>query len=124
MSEPLSILIVDDIPTMARSLADVLELKGYIVHVAYSGEGALAILQEHRVDILLTDVLMPEMNGVELYRATRKIYPKMTTWFMSAYAADDLITEGMKAGIRTVFNKPLDMELLFLFFRAASNLKY
>ena len=122
MSELLSILVVDDNPAMAMSLADVLMLKGFAVQTASSGEKALAILREHPVDVLITDVIMPEMNGLELFRATRQAYPRLITWFMTAYAADDLIQQGLKEGIKTVLNKPLDMDLLILFLNATNKI--
>ena len=112
MSGSISILVVDDNPSMASSLADILEIKGFEVHAAYSGAEAMEILRDHSVDILLTDVRMPDMNGVELYRATRKTYPNLITFLMTAYAADDIIQKGMTEGIKTVLNKPVDMDLL------------
>jgi two-component system response regulator HydG len=112
MSESFSILIVDDDPSNAGVLADILDVKGFIVHAANSGAEALLILREHPVNILLTDVKMPGMNGVELYRAARQINPALATILMTAYAADNLIQQGMSEGIRTVLNKPLDIDLL------------
>jgi two-component system response regulator YesN len=118
MSESFSILVVDDNPSMARALADVLDVKGYIAYAACSGAEALEILRDHPVDILLTDVIMPEMNGVALYRETRKTHPYLTTFLMTAYAADDLIQQGMKEGIKTVLNKPVDIDFLLTLFSA------
>ena len=114
MSESVSILVVDDNLSMAKSLKDVLELKGYMVYSAGSGMEALEILGDHPVDIMVTDVIMAEMNGVALHRKARKTYPKLTTFLMTAYSADDLIQEGMREGIKTVLNKPVDMDLLLL----------
>jgi CheY-like chemotaxis protein len=116
MSESLSILVVDDNPSMASTLADILDIKGFEVHAANSGAEALAILRDHRVDILLTDVRMPDMDGVALYRATRTTYPNLRTILMTAYAADDIIQQGMKEGIKTVLNKPVDMDFLLSLF--------
>jgi two-component system response regulator HydG len=112
MSEMLRILVVDDNPEMAETLADILELKGYTVHAAASGAEALEILQDQPVDILLTDVKMPGMNGLELYRETRKLYPRLITIFMTAYSADELIQQGMAEGVKTILDKPLDMNFL------------
>jgi len=118
MSETLCILVVDDNPSMADSLADILEIKGFTVRAAASGKEALEILREGPVDFLLTDVKMPEMNGLDLYRATRKLYPRLITVFMTAYAADDLIQQGMAEGVKTVLTKPLDIKFLLSFFSA------
>ncbi len=122
MGEATSILIVDDQPAVATSLADILEIKGFKVHMAFSGAEALEILADHLIDILLTDVRMPDMNGVTLYREVRKKYPYVTTYLMTAYAADDIIQQGMKEGIKTVLTKPLDINLLIAIFTAYNNL--
>jgi CheY-like chemotaxis protein len=112
MKEPLSILVVDDNPSITRTLADILEVLGYEVHVANSGIEALGILRDQPVELLLTDVKMPGMNGVELFLETKKTHPHLTTFIMTAYAADDLIMQGKTAGIKTVLTKPVDIESL------------
>jgi CheY-like chemotaxis protein len=118
MSETISILVVDDNLAMTTSLADILEVKGFAVHTAASGREALEILRHQPVDILLTDVKMPNMNGLELYRATRKEYPKLITIFMTAYAADELIQQGMAEGVKTVLTKPVEINFMLSLFSA------
>jgi len=118
MSETISILVVDDNPAMAESLADILEAKGFSVSKAASGAEALEILRERPIDILLTDVKMPEMDGLELFRETRSLYPKLITIFMTAYAADDLIQQGMAEGVKIVLTKPLEINFLLHLFSA------
>ena len=122
MRDTATILVVDDNPSMAKTLADIMSIKGFEVCAAYSGLEALAILQNQPVDILLTDVIMPDMNGVELYRKTRKAFPKLTTILMTAYAADDIIHQGLAEGIKTVLTKPLDIELMLALFSAYKRL--
>jgi DNA-binding NtrC family response regulator len=112
MSDTLTLLIVDDNPSLADAMVDVLELKGFAVRSATSGADALVILATQPVDILLTDVRMPDMNGVALYRSTRKAYPRLVTILMTAYAADDIIQQGMAEGIKTILTKPVDMNYL------------
>jgi CheY-like chemotaxis protein len=118
MGETISILVVDDNPAMAETLADILELKGFTVHAAASGAEALEFLQKQPVDILLTDVKMPGMNGLELYRETRKLYPRLITIFMTAYSADELIQQGLAEGVKTILDKPLDMDFLVILLSA------
>ena len=122
MNETISILVVDDNPAIVGSLADILEIKGFTVHAAASGAQALELLRKHPVDILLTDVKMPEMNGLELYRATRKIYPRLLTIFMTAYSVDDLIQQGIAEGIKIVLDKPLDIHFMLTLFAAEQRL--
>jgi YesN/AraC family two-component response regulator len=76
---------------VAKVLQDILNIKSFETYAANYGSEALDILLDHPVDIQLTDVKMPDMNGLELYRETRKSYPNLTTLIMTAYAADDLI---------------------------------
>jgi CheY-like chemotaxis protein len=109
-----SILIVDDNRSMADALVDILVLKGFETFVASSGAEALQTLYEHPIDVLLTDVIMAEMDGVELYRQTREAYPQLITVLMTAYAADELIQQGMAEGIKTVLTKPVDIDFLVL----------
>jgi CheY-like chemotaxis protein len=109
-----SILIVDDNRSMADALVDILVLKGFETFVASSGAEALQILHEHPIDVLLTDVIMAEMDGVALYRQTRETYPQLITILMTAYAADELIQQGMSEGIKTVLTKPIDIDFLVL----------
>jgi CheY-like chemotaxis protein len=113
-----TILVVDDNLFMANTLTDILAVKGFTVHAAFSGAEALKVLQSQHIDILLTDVIMPDMNGVELYRATRKAYPNLITVLMTAYAADDIIEQGLAEGIKTVLTKPLNIDLLLVLFSA------
>lgn len=113
-----SVLIVDDNAAMAHTLADILEIKGYVVYVANTGTDALQILRDNPTDILLTDVKMPDMNGVALFRASRLIRPELTTVLMTAYAADELIQQGLAEGIKAILTKPLDVDFLLQLFAA------
>jgi CheY-like chemotaxis protein len=121
-SKPTAILVVDDHPSVAITLGDILEAKGFKVYSAISGMDALKIMGEQPIDILLTDVRMPDMDGVKLNREVRKSFPNVTTYLMTAYAEDDLIQQGMKEGIKTVLSKPLDIDLVVSLFKAVRNI--
>jgi CheY-like chemotaxis protein len=112
MSTPTTILVVDDHPSMIKTLADILVMKGFVVFAAFSGVEAVEILRHQHIDILLTDVKMPDMDGLTLFRETRKTHPDLPTFLMTAYAADTLIPQGKAEGIKMVFSKPLDIDLL------------
>jgi two-component system, NtrC family, response regulator HydG len=121
MSTTFSVLIVDDDPSNVNVLADILSIKGFLVFKATSGAEALKILCDHPINILLTDVRMPEMNGVELYLETKKTHHQLTTILMTAYAADNIIQNGLANGINTVLNKPMDIDLLLSLLYANKN---
>ena len=118
MVESICILVVDDNPAMADTLADILEAEGFKVHAANSGVEALKFMAEQPVDILLTDVKMPNMNGLELFQKARKLFPQLITIFMTAYSADELIQQGMAEGVKIVLTKPLEINFLLHLFSA------
>lgn len=112
------ILIVDDDCSMAKTLTDILKVKGFQAIEAHSGLEALAIMSENTVVMLITDVRMPDMNGVELFMKAKKTDPDLPTILMTAYAADDIIRMGMREGIKTFLNKPLDIDFLLQYIDA------
>ena len=116
MSDKLRVLIVDDDPRMAKTLKDILTVKGYEADVAHSGPEALEKTAETHFDCLLSDIKMPGINGVELFRAIRKTRPDLPVVLMSAYAHDELVKDGLEEGVIAVLAKPLDINALLSFF--------
>ncbi|NOZ49418.1 MAG: response regulator [Chloroflexi bacterium] len=114
----LRILIVDDDTSLAQTTADIFSISGYEVTVAHSGVEALAALREQSFDCVFSDVKMPEMNGVELYLQMREQRCDVPFVLMSAYAAPELITRGLHAGILAALSKPLDMRQVLSFLNA------
>ncbi len=112
MSEELNILIVDDDQRMANTLKDILSVKGYETEVALSGSEVLEKVAEDGFDCVLTDIKMPEMNGVELYKAIKKTQPNIPVVFMTAYSADKLVKEGLQEGAVTTLTKPFQIDEL------------
>lgn len=124
MTPKLRILIVDDDRRMTRTLVDILSLAGYEAVEAASGPEALEKIQTEvpfrtlPFDCVLTDVKMPEMNGVELHRQLRLAQPGLPVVLMTAFAADELIRQGLEEGVAGVFDKPLDIHHLLAFFNS------
>ena len=116
MSDKFRILIVDDDQRMARTLKDILEVKGYETDVAHSGPEALEKVAETHFDCLITDIKMPEVNGVELYRAVKERHPDLPVVLMTAYSHDKLVKDGLEEGAIAVLTKPLDINALISFF--------
>jgi CheY-like chemotaxis protein len=112
LSEETKILVVDDQEPITTLLKSILSYKGYIVHTANSGTEALEVLKGIKVDIVLTDVRMPEMDGIELYREIRKTQPDQITFLMSGNILDCIIKYGLDEGIQMVLSKPLDINIL------------
>ena len=112
MDEKAILLIVDDMHMACKSLADILRLDGYVVNTATSGDDALKIFNEEKIDCVLTDIKMPEMNGVELLKKIKLITPDIPVMMMTAYATDKLVDEGMREGAIMTLPKPLDINNL------------
>ncbi len=105
------IMIVDDNEGLANTLSYILQHKGYETLTASSGEDALHIAGEDKnIDIVLMDIKMPLMNGVETYKKLKALLPSAVVIMMTAYAVEDLIEEALKEGAYGVIYKPFDIE--------------
>ncbi len=116
MSDKLRILIVDDDQRMAKTLKDIFTVKGYEAESVHSSSEAIDKVAEAQFDCVLTDIKMPEMNGVELYKAIKGAQPDIPVVLMTAYSADKLVKEGLEEGAIASLTKPLDIEALLSFF--------
>ena len=114
-----TILIVDDNQAMAETMADILSMKGYAAHLAFSGVEALQILKREQIHILLTDVVMPDMDGVTLARVAQNVEPGLIVFLMTAYADAEILQQGMAEGVKTVLSKPVNINLLLDLLKAA-----
>jgi two-component system, cell cycle sensor histidine kinase and response regulator CckA len=84
-----TVLVAEDEETIRRLVTQVLSRSGYTVHVAASGDEALALLERERsVDLLLTDVVMPGMSGPDLARAATATNPALRVLYTSGYASE------------------------------------
>lgn len=110
MEEKASILIVDDDAGMARTTALVLGRKGYTVTTAQDGPEAIERSREQSFDMILMDIKMPLMDGVEAYRRIKEIRPDAVVMMMTAYAVEDLVREALEEGAYGIIHKPLDIE--------------
>jgi CheY-like chemotaxis protein len=93
------VLVVDDEQRIADTLTIILSSKGYAAQAAYSGATALAVCGNRSPDLLLTDVVMPEMNGIELAMAIRRDFPACKVLLFSGQAATtELLEEASSRG--------------------------
>ena len=116
MSNKLRILIVDDDRRLARTLVDILRCKGYEAQAAHSGAEALDNVREDYFDCVLTNIEMPQMDGVELHEAIKELQPGLPVVLMTAYSADRLVKEGEEVGAIATVTKPLNINSLLCFF--------
>jgi CheY-like chemotaxis protein len=93
------VLVVDDEETLANTTVEILNMAGFCAFVAYEGETALELAARLHPDILLTDVVMPRMNGVELAVAIHKLLPRTRILLISGQAGTlDLLEKARGEG--------------------------
>ena len=110
METKASVLIVDDNISLGKTMPFVLGRKGYIVAIAKDELEAIARAEEKPFDIILMDIKMPLMDGVETYKRIKKVRPKAVVIMMTAYAVEDLVQQALEEGAYGVIYKPLDIE--------------
>lgn len=102
------ILVVDDEHSLLMTLAGNLELDGFDVTTAENGERALELFEAQSFDLVFSDVRMPGMNGVDLFRKIRAIRPECPVVLMTAFAVEGLVREAIAEGVFTVLPKPFE----------------
>ena len=107
MPEEATILIVDDEESNVLSLQKIFSKEGYKVLTALNGKDGLDLMRGHEVDVVLTDLLMTGMSGVELLRAARALGPEVEFILMTAYGTVETAVEAMKDGAYDFVEKPL-----------------
>jgi two-component system KDP operon response regulator KdpE len=112
-SKPVRILIVDDEPAMRRALRASLSASGYVVEEAQDGEAALAIVRRQPADLVLLDIQMPGMNGIEVCRRIRTLAPHAGIVMITASDSVDEKIQTLEGGADDYVTKPfLFRELL------------
>jgi len=109
---PPRILVVDDERSMRELLAIVLRREGYEVLLAENGRAAIDLLERERVDLLISDIKMPDLSGVEVLRAAKRIDQDILGIMITAFASTDSAVEAMRLGACDYLSKPFDVDLL------------
>jgi two-component system nitrogen regulation response regulator NtrX len=107
---PASILIVDDEISIQNSLSSIMEDEGYEVTVAKSGAEALKIYTTDPPDLMLLDIWMPEMDGLETLKRVRELVPSAQVMMMSGHGSIETAVKAIKLGAYDYIEKPLSLE--------------
>lgn len=107
------ILIVDDEKDLAFLLGEILENKGYQVTVAKTAKKAIEMIEKERFDLYLLDIILPDINGVELFLKIKGLFPESKAIMMTGFAVEDLIESAIKHGAYACIYKPFDLQKLF-----------
>ncbi len=114
MAEKGLIHIIDDEPIIHEVLGELLTSEGYLVESSSRGEEALGKWPSHEFDLILLDLLMPGMDGIEVLRRIKKIEPQAVVIIITAYASVESALEAMKSGAFDYIQKPFKHAELIL----------
>jgi len=106
------VLVIEDNPDLREYLRVALEAQEYEVLTAAHGREALAYLNGHRVDAVITDLFMPEMDGIETVAAVRKLFPGVRVIAMSGRPGVDYLPVARELGVKHTLRKPFDIQEL------------
>jgi DNA-binding NtrC family response regulator len=108
------LLIAEDEPILRIAIADALRKEGWEVDVAEDGARAMTLFESHFHDVVLTDVMMPRVDGMEVLRRVKAMQPETTVILITAYATVDSAVEAMRQGAADFIAKPFSMMQLLL----------
>ncbi|WP_394835282.1 sigma-54 dependent transcriptional regulator [Pendulispora rubella] len=119
-----SVLVVEDDIAVGKVLTALLEHDGFQVHHATSGEEALGLLEARAFDVVISDVRMPGMSGMDLLGRLQVAFPELPVILLTAHGSVPLAVEAMKAGARDFLLKPFQREeILFVVEKALAHAK-
>jgi DNA-binding response OmpR family regulator len=101
-----SILIVDDEPVTRKSLSDILRLEGYIVASVPNGQAAVEHVRTHHVDLMVVDLRMPGMDGLEVVQVVNQIAPDTEIILLTAFASTETAIQALRLRIHDYLQKP------------------
>jgi two-component system, NtrC family, response regulator AtoC len=110
LPEKKQVLIVDDEPNLRKILAAQLSRDGYDVMTAEDGEQGLATLRDHHIDLVVTDLKMPRVDGMQLLREALRIDPDLPVVMITAHGTVDTAVEALKIGAFDYLTKPFDKD--------------
>jgi len=109
-----SILIADDEKSIRDTMKIVLNEEGYVCDTAKDGDEALSLMHENNYDLLICDIKMPKLDGVEVLRKSVEICPETSVIMMTAYASVDTAVESLRMGAFDYLMKPLEVDQILL----------
>jgi sigma-B regulation protein RsbU (phosphoserine phosphatase) len=123
--EMVKILVVDDEEGIRRQLTAILREEGYSAESAANGAEAIAIMKKQYFDIVITDLMMPGIDGMELLRHIKKDYPNTVVVMITAHGSERIAVEAIKAGAYDYIPKPFSYpeEMLAVIERAVEHLR-
>jgi len=111
-NKDLNILIVDDDSSLRNMLSIVLKKEGYIIFSAENGKTAIKILKKNHVDLIISDIKMPDISGIDLLQKVKSINPELPFILITAFSSTNDAIEAMKLGADDYITKPFNLDEL------------
>jgi two-component system response regulator HydG len=108
-SEPLRVLVIDDDRALAETIAESLERRGHACSVCTSGKAGVAKLEEEPFDVVLTDLKMADVGGMEVVKRSREVLPNAEVFVITGFGDVKTAVEAMKLGATHYLQKPIDL---------------
>ncbi len=110
--EPIRLLLVDDEEDFVSTLAQRLQIRGYEAAIASDGEEALNMIGHHTYDVLVLDLMLPGMSGLEVLQAVKRQVPDLPVIMLTGQGSTREGMEGMRSGAFDYMMKPVDLDEL------------
>ena len=118
-----SILIVDDDTGLRRTMAMIFERRGYIVETAADGAEAVARVRDHPFDMVLMDVRMPVLDGVQALKQIKALRPEAVVTMMTGFAIEDLLRDALAEGAFALLDKPVSIDEVIALIEQAQQIR-
>ena len=115
----MKVLLVDDEQKFVEALSERLQMRDLENETAYDGEAAMSFVNDREPDVMVLDLKMPEIDGMEVLRRVKKKFPAIRVIILTGHGTDRDEEESRRIGIFDYLNKPVDIELLVSRIKAA-----
>jgi DNA-binding NtrC family response regulator len=123
MKDKTKILVIESDATMRNAIADLLTGEGYDVAKSETGKEGIKLFSETRADILIADIRLPDMDGIQILREAEKLYPEAKVVFMSANGSADFTAVAMREGACDCLTMPFSMNKLLLVIKRVTRMR-
>ena len=111
MEKPVSVLIVDDEPSVAKTVKIILDAEGFDTEIAFSGDECLKLMEGKSYSVVLLDIMMPKMNGWQVFEEIQKRSPSQKVAFLTVIKYSNAVVGKLeKEGLAGYINKPFENE--------------
>lgn len=123
MAKKMKVLLVDDEETFVRTLSERLKMRDLETDMAYDGDQALSFIDDKEPDVMVLDIKMPGIDGIEVLRRVKKKFPSIQVIILTGHGTDKHEDESRSLGVFDYMKKPVDIELLVSRIKAAYHAK-